>query len=98
MHFLPEQVEIPTGNFASRAKQKFAKPQTDFSRDLFSCDVRGRPPKITGVGGLCPQCGPQYTLCEVPSSWLTKFVLFEAKLPPLVHFALLWLVGLCVRG
>ena len=81
-----------------RVQNKSSPSHRPTFRDFFSCDVRGPPPKKTGVGGLCPQCGPQYTLCEVPSSWLTKFVLFEAPLPPLVHFTLLWLRELRVQG
>ena len=83
-----------------RVKNKSSPSHRPTFRDFFSCDVTGAPAapsQKTGVGGLCPQCGPQYTLCEVPSSWLTKFVLFEAPLPPLVRFTLLWLRELRVQ-
>ena len=55
MHFLPEQLEIPTGNFASRAKQKFAKPQTDFSRDFVCVRCDGGPQnRFKKIGLLVP--------------------------------------------
>ena len=55
MHFLPEQIEIPAGNFASRAKQKFAKPQTDFSRDFVCVRCDGGPQnRFKKIGLLVP--------------------------------------------
>ena len=51
MNFLPEQMENTAGNFASRAKQKFAKPQTDF-RDFSACDAKVRQ----ATDGLLPTC------------------------------------------
>ena len=54
MNFLPEQMENTAGNFASRAKQKFAKPQTDFPRFSLRAMRGGPQNRFKNIGLLVP--------------------------------------------
>ena len=59
-------MENTAGNFASRAKQKFAKPQTDFSRDFVCVRCDGGPQnRFKKIGLLVPATpGPNFFLVK----------------------------------
>ena len=90
-----------TRKFCVASARKSSRSPRPTFRDFFfvRCDggtKKALPKKRAWVA--CAHNVAHSFFGEVQPSWLTKLVLFEAPLPPLVHFALLWLGELCVRG
>ena len=97
--FSPRTTGNPSRKFCVACEAKVRQATDGLFVIFVACDVTGPPKSLQKDWAPCARKPrPKLFSCEIPSSWLTKFVLFEAPLPPLVHFTLLWLRELRVRG